>query len=107
MLGLPVGLAAERFALVVFLSDGLLVFKENPGVFAYTKRATRFMRIMGRLPMELQMLMCHLVVGSDGITIPCTEADAALRALAKVYTPKDIRFVLRRMSSAMKLGTST
>jgi len=52
--------AAEMFALVVFVSDGL------PQVnFTTTSTpAAKFFSITKRLPLELQMVLCHCAVGS-------------------------------------------
>jgi len=61
-LGLLDELAAEMFALVVFVSDGLLKTKAT-GVKAGAKR-TRFFNIARRLPLELHMLLCFRQVGS-------------------------------------------
>jgi hypothetical protein len=66
-------LAAEIFALVVFLSDGLLQIKEeNPTGAA----AARFFKTMKKLPMELQTILCRRVVGSTGENIPGERSEA-------------------------------
>ena len=54
-------LAAELFALVVLLCDGLLKLKPAP---SSNPAAVRFLTITKRLPMELQMILCHRAVGS-------------------------------------------
>ena len=61
-LGVLNELAAEIFALTVFLCDDLLLLK--PGSHLTTAAATRFFNIAKILPMELQMLHCHRAVGS-------------------------------------------
>jgi len=61
-LGLVDELAAEMFALVVFVSDGLLQVKDT----TTTTPAARFFGIARRLPLELQMLLCFRQVGSEG-----------------------------------------
>jgi len=58
-LGFTEALAAEVFALTVFLCDGLLQLK--PAIVTTT---TRFFAIAKRLPMELQMILCNFVAGS-------------------------------------------
>ena len=56
---LRVKLAAERYALIVFLCDGLLKLKPAPS--SSNPAAVRFFTITKRLPMELQMasVMCR------------------------------------------------
>ena len=46
------------FALVVFVSDGLLQIKDT------TPPAARFFRIASQLPLELQKVLCFRQVGS-------------------------------------------
>jgi len=54
------GLAAEMFALVVFVSDGLLKIDDT----TTTTPAARFFKIVNKLPLELQMVVCFRQVGS-------------------------------------------
>jgi len=68
--------AAEVFALSVFVSDGLLLVKETPN------QATRFFRLIRQLPLELQMILCHVVVGSPRENIAGFYTEAAFKALA-------------------------
>jgi len=74
-----IALAAEVFALVVFVSDGLLKIKDT----TTATPAARFFSLARRLPLELQMVLCHLVMGSSKETIPGKESEAAFRELAK------------------------
>ena len=53
--------AAEVFALVVFVSDGLLQVKDS----TTTAPAAKFFSIAIRLLLELQMMLCYRVVESD------------------------------------------
>ena len=103
-------LAAEFFALVVFLSDGLLEIKEEEsmtgakeenkaGAFSFFKMTrwlsvekekpiihpnhARFFRIAKELPMELQMLLCHCVVGSTGENISGEQRELAFKHLTR------------------------
>ena len=70
-------MAAENFALVVFLCDGLLRIKgEN------MTAAARFFRVAKELPMELQMILCYRVVESNWENIPPKEMELAFRELA-------------------------
>jgi len=72
-------LAAEVFALVVFVSDGLLQIKDttNPSP------AARFFNIARRLPLELQMALCFRQVGSVKEIIPGKESEVAFKELAR------------------------
>jgi len=74
-------LAAEMFALVVFISDGLLQTKAT-GVKVEAKR-TRFFNIARNLPLELQMVLCYRVVGSAKEIIPGKESEVAFKELAR------------------------
>jgi len=69
--------AAERFALVVF-SDGLLQIKDTAPT-----PAARFFNIARRLPLELQMVLCHRVMGSTKEIIAGKESEEAFKELAR------------------------
>jgi len=77
-LGLVDELAAEMFALVVFVSDGLLVTNDT----TTTTPAARFFSIAAQLPLELQMVMCYRQVGSAKEIIPRNNRELAFRNLA-------------------------
>ena len=77
-LGLLDDLAAEMFALVVFVSDGLLQIKDT----AQTPEA-RFFNVVGHLPLELQMVLCFRLVGSGKEIIPGKDSEVAFKELAK------------------------
>jgi hypothetical protein len=68
-LGFPDSLAADLFAMVIFVCDGLLKVKVKVKA-GRTRRSTRrpetarFFNIVQRLPMELQMILCHAVYNS-------------------------------------------
>jgi len=79
-LGLPASLASELFAVVVFLCDDLLKIRH---VETQTS-AGRFFSIAAMLPMELQMLLCHRVVGSTKQNILSRDSEHSFRLLAKV-----------------------
>ena len=68
---------SEIFALVVFVSDGLLQTKDTTPT-----PAVRFFSTARRLPLELQMIVCHLVVGSAKEIIPGNESEVAFKSLA-------------------------
>jgi len=77
-LGLLDEAAAEVFALVVFVSDGLLQVKDTT-----PSPAARFFSIVAQLPLELQMVLCYRVVGSPKEIIPGKESEAAFKELAR------------------------
>ena len=70
--------AAEMFALVVFVSDGLLQTKETT-----PSPAARFFEIAARLPLELQMVLCFRQMGSDKEIILGKESEVAFKELAR------------------------
>lgn len=72
------GEEAELFALIIFLSDGLLEIRENN-----MAGAARFFRMAKDLPLELQMVLCHRVVGSTGENIPGEQSELAFKELAR------------------------
>ena len=69
--------AAEVFALAVFVSDGLLQIKDTT-----PSPAARFFSIATQLPLELQMVLCHRVVGSGKEIIQGKDSEAAFKSLA-------------------------
>jgi len=77
-LGLVDEQAAGIFALVVFVSDGLLQINDT----ALTA-AARFFSIAAQLPLELQMVFCYRLVGSHKEIIPGKESEVAFKELAK------------------------
>ena len=93
-LGVLDALAAEVFALAVFLCDGLLQLKPalNPVATpnhapSYPAAATRFFSIASKLPMELQMMLCHRVVGSMKQNILHKDSEPAFKHLAEILLP--------------------
>ena len=72
-------LAAEMFALVVFVSAGLLQINDT----TTPSPAARFLNIARRLPLELQMVLCHRQVGSAKEIIPRKESEVAFKELAR------------------------
>jgi len=77
-LGLLDELAAEVFAVVVFVSDDLLQVKDT----TTPSPAARFFNIARRLPLELQMMLCFRQVGSDKEIIPGKVSEVAFKELA-------------------------
>lgn len=93
-LGMDEIAAADIFSLVIFLSDGLVTCNQpqsqqpqsqqqtNDEVATKARLAIRFFRVALQLPMELQMLLCHRVVGSTRRNIKATVSERAFRNLA-------------------------
>jgi len=84
-------LAAESFALVVFTCDGLLQVPESQlEKTPRSERATRFFRILQRLPLELQVLICNRSVGSKKDNIPQANREVAFRRLTQEIMSTEI-----------------
>ena len=71
--------AAEIFALVVFVSDGLLQVKDT-----IATPAARFFSIVAQLPLELQMVLCFRQVGSNKDIVSGKDSEVAFKELAKI-----------------------
>ena len=80
-LGVLDALAAEVFALTVFLCDNFLQHKP-----ALNSAAFRFFTIAKRMPMELQMILCHRAVGSMKQNILLKDSEPAFRSLALIFS---------------------
>ena len=78
-LGLLDNLAAEMFALAVFVSDGILQVKDT----STPSPAARFFSISAQLPLELQMVLCFRQVGSDKEIIQGKDSEVAFKSLAR------------------------
>jgi len=74
-------LAAELFAVVVFFCDGLLEIS-RPETMALTTEC-RFLAIARRLPMELQMILCHRARSSTKDVVLTRDSEPAFRSLAQ------------------------
>jgi hypothetical protein len=85
-LGRSDALAAEVFALTIFLCDDLLqvnttLITSNKSATAVN--ATRFFKITSKLPMEIQIIMCCHVVGSMKQNILRKDSEPAFKSLAR------------------------
>jgi len=108
-------LAAEVFALVVFLCDDFLRIKQpglrlpSPSISVFSSAAAsaalttgeearhrRFYSIASRLPMELQMLLCQRVFGSTRNHITCREVERALKPVTRRLEEGELQVALRR-----------
>jgi len=90
-------LAAEVFALIVFLCDDLLQLKPAFAATFSPPGAFRFLTIAAKLPMELQMVLCRRAVGSTKQNILRKDSEAAFKSLATVFlgpSPAEASFVL-------------
>jgi len=74
--------AAGRFAVTVFLSDGLLRIQP----LRSADKRCRFLRLAARLPLELQMILCHRSVSVSADIILKKHSEPAFRALARVFS---------------------
>ena len=70
--------AAEVFALVVFVSDGLLQINSTT-----PSPAARYFSIAAQLPLELQMVLCFRQVGLGKEIIPGKDSEVAFKELAR------------------------
>jgi ankyrin repeat protein len=70
--------AAALFALIVFACDGILKIKRTCG-----PKYDRFFNIAGKLPMEIQMILCHRVFDSMKNGIASKYSEPAFRGLAR------------------------
>ena len=77
-LGLLDELAAEMFALLVFVSDGLLQINDTT-----SSPAARFFTIAAQLPLELQMVLCFRQVGLVKEIIAGKDSELAFKELAR------------------------
>jgi ankyrin repeat protein len=76
----PDARAAYLFGLVVFFSDGLLsVGGQDP-----TGDVSRFFSVAQRLPMELQMILCHRVFDSSLDFVSQKLSEAAFKEIARL-----------------------
>jgi len=85
-LGLLDELAAEVFALTVFLCDDLLKLKPATATTTTTTTATRFFTVATRLLMELQMVLCRRTVGSMRQNILHKDSEVAFKSLASLLS---------------------
>ena len=74
-------LVSEVFALVVFVSDGLLEVCQTEMAPIHV---TRFFKIATQLPLELQMVLCNRVLGFRQEIIPGKGLEAAFKNLVKL-----------------------
>ena len=80
---LPAG-AAYLFALVVFATDGYL---SAPATLSIQDPFYRFLQMVEKLPMELQMIVCLRWLGSMRTGITSKHVNIAFKILAKRYQP--------------------
>jgi len=81
--GLFQALVAGLFALTVLLSDGYLRLKGT--LTASADGRVRFFVILEKLPMELQMVVCHRVQGSAKENIHSQDTEVALKVIVREF----------------------
>jgi len=82
-IGWYVEAAAEMFALVVFVSDGLLqIYDDEPT----STPVARCFNIAKTLPLDLQMVLCCRLVESAKDIIPGKDVEIAFESLATRLT---------------------
>jgi hypothetical protein len=74
---------SDLFAIVIFLCDGLLEIRRKIKIKKHLPNRARFLHIASQLPIEIQMILCHRVVGSMKENIPVEDSENAFRNLAK------------------------
>jgi ankyrin repeat protein len=72
--------ASFMFAVIVFLCDGLFEF---PKWSDPASKSTRFLLIVHKLPIEIQMMICHRMHGSGGDIIGSKHCENAFREIAE------------------------
>ena len=104
-------MAAEVFALTVFLCDNLLQLKPAPLAASTTSTtaaaATRFFMITSKLPMELQMVLCHRVVGSMKQSILHKDSEKAFKSLVRILLIMASTHTFTSSSSSSSSTTTT
>jgi len=86
--GLHAELAAQVFAVVVFLSDGLLQPVASTG--RERSNAGRFLAIASQLPLELQVILCCRTAGTSRNEIQTKDSEEGFRNLAHKYTARKV-----------------
>jgi len=89
-LGFQRSCAAELFALIVFLCEGLL---EVHRLTLPSSRGDSFFRVAMQLPMELQMLLCHRTVASCLNHVLTEDSEPAFRSLAAILDSLKLAFL--------------
>ena len=82
---------AKVFSLAVLLSDGYLRPRVPPwgGRGVHASAATKFYAIVERLPIELQMVICHLAVSSNRVVVLGSDSDLGFKHCLRLYAEED------------------
>ena len=92
VLGVQDALAAELFAITIFLCDDYLRIKKPvEGASFSNQAAIRFFSITVRLPMELQMVVCHRVCDSAKESILSKDSEVAFKSLGRGFSHSEAR----------------
>ena len=83
--------AADVFSLAVLLSDGFIEVGQ-PGKVSLPSRlqAARFFKMVRKLPIELQMVMCNPVVESGKDIILIKNSEESFRRWAGVFVREEM-----------------
>jgi hypothetical protein len=92
-------ISSEWFGLLIGLGDGFIKLSKKVG-----SEQRRFFSICSKLPMEIQMLICHRVVGSMGTSVPRIYLEQALLYWNLILTMSDSLYALYHNSFLMKDG---
>jgi len=80
--GIREGYIGRTFALVIFVSDGFLVLREDE----VPEETQRFFGVCARLPLDLQMALCNRMFGSPRNVVPSRDSETGFRWLARSTT---------------------
>jgi len=84
-LGMLDVIVADLYALIIFWCDGLLAFSGRRPTISLGRQDIRVRRFFGmskRLPIDLQMLLCHRIYGSPAQNVLTRDSEPAFRRLA-------------------------
>jgi hypothetical protein len=86
--GIREPLIAEIFALVVFLSDGFVILKDDHLTDGHnaTTQVRRFFKVAEVLPLDLQMVLCNRLFSSPKDIVLTKYSETAFKKLAKTST---------------------
>jgi hypothetical protein len=89
--------ASDIFATIVFICEDLLRLITD--AHKHDPQKVTFFSLLPRLPMDLQMLICHLVVMSKRIALPEQYSEPKFKLLATIYNDSVSRDALTSAES--------
>ena len=78
-------LGSDLFALVIFLNDGYLKFKEETGI---EEKHKHFFSILMKLPLDIQMFLCNKCFGVTTQFIKHTYIEYSFKKLGYRFKPR-------------------